>query len=116
MDLGKWFTGAGLAVLMLPGLALADGVSDMCLERYDEAACACASERLLAEVGDEDYGLYEAIGAAHLTRMAAGEGRSEAWTAASQEVAAARGIAGSTISRTNVIGRAHRDAIKACGG
>ncbi|WP_424929917.1 hypothetical protein [Amaricoccus tamworthensis] len=116
MSVVTWIAGAGVAVMLLPGMALADGVSDMCRERDDEAVCACASERLLAEVGDEDYGLYEAIGATYMTRMAAGEGRSEAWTAASQEVAAARGIEGSTISRTNDIGRAHRDAIKACGG
>ncbi len=116
MSVSKWIAGAGIVVMLLPVVVHADGVSDMCLERYDEAACACASERLLAEIGDEDYGLYEAIGAAYLMRMAAGEGRSEAWTAASQEIAAERGIAGSTISRTNDIGRAHRDAIKACGG
>ncbi len=116
MAFRKWITGPGLVVVLMPGVVQADGVSDMCLELADEAVCACASDGLRAEVGDEDYGLYEAIGAAFLTRMAAGEGRADAWSSASQAVAAERGIAGSTLSRTNTIGRVHRDAIKSCEG
>lgn len=101
--------------LFVPEMAVSgDGVSDMCLELAAEPVCACASEALRAEVGEEDYGLYEAIGADYMARMAAGEARADAWTDASQKVAADRGIDRSTLSRTNTIGRAHRDAIREC--
>ncbi len=87
----------------------------MCAELAPPEPCACASDALLAEIGPENFGLYDAIGSDYVARMARGEGRVAAWDAASAAVAAEAGVAPHTLmSRTNEIGRAHRTAIEAC--
>ncbi len=82
----------------------------MCLERASQDICACASEALEAEIGAEDYALYDAVGAAYLSFMEQGQSRGDAWMAALEEVGGAR------LDRTNEIGRAHRAEMDACGG
>lgn len=112
--LGGLLLAAGLA----PNFALAqDAVTAMCMEHDTEAVCNCASKALRNEIGAEDYAIYEAIGENYLSRMENGEGRVDAWMAASRTEAEKRGI-GSTalMARTNEIGNAHRAAIKSCGG
>jgi hypothetical protein len=114
--------GRGAALLVRagwgPGGALAaDSVDAMCLELDAEDVCACASEALLAEIGPDDYAIYEAIGADYVERLAAGEDRGDAWTAASRPVADRLGISGSELMRrTNDLGKAHREAMESCRG
>ncbi len=92
-----------------------DGVAAMCAELAPPEACACASEALLAEIGTEDFQLYDAIGADYVERMARGEERAAAWDAASATVAAGAGITPrELLPRTNKIGRTHRAHIVAC--
>ncbi|KAA9131530.1 hypothetical protein F3N42_09440 [Marinihelvus fidelis] len=94
-----------------------DGVTAMCLDRYDADACACASKALRGEVSAEDFELYDAIGADYMERLEAGEDMSAAWSAASDTQAERLGVKTSgLLKRTNAIGRAHRAAIKACSG
>jgi hypothetical protein len=109
---------AAVFALVLPATALAqDSVAAMCAELAAPEECACASEALLAEIGADDYALYESIGTDYVARMAGGEQRAAAWTAASAAVAAGAGISATELmDRTNVIGRAHRAAIDACKG
>ena len=114
MKLGIW----SLTLATIPTAILAaDAVHDMCMELDSEEVCTCASEALLASIGEEDYAIYEAIGQDYLERLEAGEGRVDAWMAASRTEADRRGLGNvALMGRTNEIGNAHRAAIKDCGG
>ena len=107
-----------LAILTASGNALADSVEAMCLDANKAPeVCDCAAARLAAEVGETDYALYEAVGAAYRENLAAGAGRGDAWDAAVKAVADQNGAgATATLQRTNGIGKAHRQAMKACAG
>lgn len=109
-------TAALAALLSFAGFARAqDAVEAMCLDRDPPEVCACASAALKEEVGEEDYRVYERVGEGYLERRAAGEAMADAWTAALEPVAAALGVGRTALmSRTNVVGAAHRKAIKAC--
>ncbi|MCI2395577.1 hypothetical protein [Aliiroseovarius sediminis] len=87
------------------------------MELDSETVCDCASEALRTQIGNEDYAIYEAIGADYLARMETGESRIDAWTEASRTEAAKLGISSVVLlGRTNEIGNTHRAAIKECGG
>jgi hypothetical protein len=107
-----------LAILPASGNLVADSVAAMCLDaNKTPEVCDCAAERLAAEVGENGYGLYEAVGAAYRDNLAAGAGRGDAWDAAVKAVADRNGAgATATLQRTNRIGKAHRQAMKACAG
>jgi hypothetical protein len=110
---------AGFA--LLPAAAFAQDVEDsvigMCAGLATPDACDCAATALRQEIGDEDYALYEGIGADYLARMAGGEGRASAWTNAAEAAAARVGQSRTDLmTRTNEIGSAHSAAIKACNG
>ena len=57
--------------------AIADSVVDMCSK--SDKICACAADLLKSEVGDDDYALYETIGAAYIANQAKGMNRGDAW-------------------------------------
>lgn len=93
--------------------AMADSVLEMCTK--SDKICACAASKLKSEVGDDDYGLYEAIGAAYIDNKANGMGLGDAWDAAVKAEASKRsGSFTKTLSMTNSIGSAHRKVIKSC--
>jgi hypothetical protein len=93
--------------------AMADSVEDMC--SGSDKICACAASKLKSEVGDDDYGLYEAIGTAYIANKAKGMGIGNAWDAAVKAEANKRGSSFvKTLSKTNSLGSAHRKAIKSC--
>ena len=114
MTLGLW----SLTLGILPSTMLADdAVLFMCMELDSEEVCTCASKALMANIGEEDYAIYEAIGQDYLERLEAGEGRVDAWMAASRTEADKRGLGSvALMGRTNEIGKVHRTAIKDCGG
>ena len=93
--------------------ATADSVDDMCTK--SDKICACAANKLKAEVGETDYGLYETIGAAYIANKSKGMAMGDAWDAAVKAEAGKRSSTFSkTLSKTNSIGTAHRSAIKSC--
>lgn len=95
--------------------AKADSVRDMCSD--SDKICACAASQLKSEVGDDDYSLYEAIGAAYIANQAKGLAMGDAWDAAVKAEANKHGSSFiKTLSKTNSIGNAHRKAIKSCTG
>ena len=113
LDMAVW-----LAFLPASGSALADSVEAMCLDaKKAPEVCDCAAMRLAAEVGETDYALYEAVGAAYRDNLAAGAGPGDAWDAAVKAAAHRNGTGATAIlQRTNGVGRAHRQAMKDCTG
>lgn len=93
-----------------------DGAFLICAEMDAQDVCTCASETLGSEVSADDLEVYDAIGIVFAQRMAAGEGWVAAWEASAEEVGKQLGIQNGLTARMNGVGRAHRDAIKACGG
>ncbi len=93
--------------------AFADAVHDMCAD--PDRVCRCAASQLRAEVGDQDYALYEAISSAYLSNKNTGMNMVEAWDAAVKaESERQTNSFVDTLNRSNKIGRAHRKAIAAC--
>ena len=89
----------------------------MCLDRSGTTAqqCACATDALAAEVVAEDLTLYDKVGTLYLANKAAGQGMGDAWDAAIARIASEAGMGRiDLMNRMNVVGRAHRDAIKEC--
>lgn len=81
----------------------------------DAEICACASEALLEEIGEDYFLIYQETGAIFLTGPGEGLAMSDAWDAAVAGVAGARGLEPlATLEITNPIGRAHSDIIEAC--
>ena len=110
--------GAVLAALLTAAPALADGATDMCLDMSDtdEEQCACADAELAEAIEAEDYDLYTKIGTLYIANMAAGQGMADAWEAGLDLVANEHGLGASDLrGRMNDAGKAHRDAIDACG-
>jgi hypothetical protein len=106
---------AGVVMTLSISSATADSVEDMCHKSSEE--CACAAKQLKSEVGDDDYALYEAVGAAYIANQASGMGMGEAWDAAVKAESSQRGWRfREALSKTNAIGKAHRKAIEACAG
>jgi hypothetical protein len=109
------FIVASAAVVMIisSSSANADSVEDMCKESTE--ICACSAKQLQSEVGENDYALYEAVGAAYLANQASGMKMGDAWDAAVDAESGPRGLGFSeALTKTNAIGKAHRKAIKAC--
>jgi hypothetical protein len=106
------------AALCLSALAVRaqDGVQALCVASFPEDACTCATAALAEEIDAADYELYDAIGLAFRDEYAAGAEYVAAWDAAAATVMQEMGAGGSLTGRTNAIGRAHRDAVRACGG
>ena len=103
----------GIVMTMMAGSVIADSVEDMC--RKPGEICSCSAERLKSEVGDDDYALYEAVGAAYIANQATGMKMGDAWDAAVRAESGRRGLGFSeTLTRTNATGKAHRKAIKDC--
>ena len=107
---------AGATLLSLgAGNAGADGVNDMCVDPAE--ICECAARKLKAEVGDNAYALYEAIGRIYLVNKDSDMNMVEAWDAAVKSEADKQGESFiDTLSKTNTIGSAHREAIETCKG
>ncbi len=108
-------------VAFFPAAAFAqaegDSVFGMCAEQATTEVCQCAADDLRAEIGDDDYALYEAIGADYLTRMKSGDPRSDAWTAAVEAASSGSGMSSTEmLTRTNKFGSAHRTAMIQCMG
>ena len=109
------FSSVSMSVVMalLTTSAIADSVEDMC--KKSSEICACAAGQLKSDVGDDDYGLYEAVGSAYIANQAAGMSMGDAWDAAVKAESNQRGSGFTeTLGKTNAIGKAHRKAIKAC--
>lgn len=109
----------GLFALALFGTARADAgdaVEAMCLDLDRSAAvCKCAAKRLRAEVGEDDYALYEAVGRIYRRQLEQGKGRGDAWNTGVGVAASERDMGRTAIlQRTNAVARTHRKAIKAC--
>lgn len=105
------------AAIVLFGISsvMADSVEDMC--SGSDKNCTCAAKQLKSDVGDDDYGLYETIGAAYIANKSAGMEMGDAWDAAVKAESKKRGASFvDTLNRTNAIGNTHRKAIKACAG
>jgi hypothetical protein len=96
--------------------AMADSVENMCLNMHkSEQVCQCAIEQLKTQLGDEDYDLYEGIGADYTANLDTGMARSDAWDGAVKKEAANLGVTYITLlKRTNTMGAAHNKAIKDC--
>jgi len=93
--------------------AMADSVKEMCGD--SDKNCTCAATKLRSEVGDDDYALYETIGAAYIDNQTKGMAMGDAWDAAVKAEAGKRGSTFTNIlSKTNTIGNAHRKAISSC--
>ena len=93
--------------------AMADSVIDMCKKKAD--VCACAAKQLKADIGDEKYMLYEAIGMKYIANKKNGMGMGDAWDAAVRDEAGKRGKSFvETLNQTNEIGKTHRKAMKGC--
>ncbi len=109
-DVGIQKVVVGALLAMSCGATVADSVVDMCLDldRPDDV-CPCAAAALRDEVGEDAYTTYEAVGVVYRENQAAGQGRSDAWTAALDSV-------GVSLRDTNPVGAAHRKAMKGCGG
>ncbi len=104
-----------LLAVFFSGNAMADSVKDMCGE--SDKICTCAATKLKSDVGDEDYSLYEVIGAAYIANQAKGMGIGDAWDASVKAEASKRGSSFTKIlNKTNSIGSAHRKAITSCTG
>ncbi|WP_425051746.1 hypothetical protein [Psychromarinibacter sp. S121] len=107
-----------LAAMLTGTQVLADGSTDMCLDMSgtDEDQCACAEETLAGTLAAEDYDLYTKIGTLYIANMAAGQEMADAWDAGLELVANEHGLGTSDLrSRMNDAGKAHREAIDACG-
>jgi len=91
----------------------ADAVHDMCAD--PDKVCKCAASQLKAEVGEQDYVLYEAISAAYLSNKNGGMNMVEAWDAAikAESERQTKSFV-DTLKRTNKIGSTHREAITTC--
>lgn len=107
---------AGSLFLWAASAGAQEGVQILCVESFPEEACTCATEALAQAIDAEDFALYDAIGLAFGDERAAGAAYVPAWDAASAAVGQTMAAGGNLTSRTNAIGRAHRDAIRACGG
>lgn len=96
--------------------AMAESVAAMCLKmNKSEQVCQCAVEKLQAQLGHEDYALYEGIGADYTANLGQGMARSDAWDAAVKKEAANLGVSFITLlGRTNTMGATHNKAIKDC--
>ncbi|MHA3980186.1 hypothetical protein ACW9UR_21155 [Halovulum sp. GXIMD14794] len=109
-----------LACTALPALATAQEIESgsfaICAARETPEICRCADEALAADVDAGDLEIYSAIGMEFVGRYASGTPWADAWDAAADKVGEARGVSSGLTSRMNTVGRAHRDAIKSCGG
>ena len=107
-----------IAAMALLGAApaTADSVEAMCLKmNKSEQVCQCAVEQLKEQLGDEDYVLYEGIGADYTVNLGEGMARSDAWDAAVKKEAANLGVTFITLlKRTNTMGAVHNKVIKGC--
>lgn len=102
-----------ILVIFSSGNVMADSVVDMC--RDSDTICACAAGKLRSEVNDDDYNLYETIGAAYITNKSNGMATGDAWDAAVNVAADEHGSSYYKIlNKTNSIGKAHRKAISTC--
>ena len=120
MKIIGYITPAAIAVSFAFPLTFAqaqEGVTALCLYHRDAPVCACATDALAEELSNEDFALYDAIGADTMSRHEAGTAYVEAWEAASAAAAERLGISiGELRRRTNEVGRSHNAAIKACAG
>ena len=94
------------------------GVTALCTNAGGATTlCTCASERLLSDVGPDEFALYGRVGAAYLAKRGSGMKMGEAWNGAVGEEASRQGAGNTAIlGVTNDIGRAHQEAIKSCAG
>ena len=104
----------GIVVLIaLPISAIAidisaDAVTGMCLDAGKPAnVCNCSSAALLSNLGEENYSTYERVGSVYLEELAAGNGRTGAWTSALE----AQNL---ELRTANQFGSSHRAAMNAC--
>lgn len=65
-----------LLVLFSISNAMADSVVDMCSK--SDTICGCVAGKLKSAVGDDDYNLYETIGAAYIANKTKGMGMGDA--------------------------------------
>ena len=104
-----------MAIVLVVTPATADSVEAMC--KASKEVCACVADRLKSAVGDEDYALYEAVGTDYAANKAKGMDMADAWDAAVRVAAGKRGESFVTmLTKTNAIGKTHRDAMKDCAG
>lgn len=109
-----------LSLSALPAHASAQdaesGAFAICAARDTPEVCRCADDVLGTAVEAEDLNIYNAMGTDFADRLAAGASWVDAWEAAADKVGQARGISSGLTARMNTVGRAHRDAIRSCGG
>lgn len=113
----RYFMTAAAISALLPALAHADAATEMCMTQMkkSEAQCACATEALVQEVGAEEVAIYNRVGALFLDNMEAGQEMAPAWDAAVKVVGGEIGMSYiDLIARMNPVGRANRNAVKAC--
>ena len=97
-------------------IAADDAVTGMCLDSgVSDVGCNCSSEKLALKVTPEQLELYNEVGVEYRKMQRQDMGRADAWDEAVKMAAEKRGVGTIAILKdTNVVGRAHRDAMKAC--
>jgi hypothetical protein len=106
---------AGEETAAMAPAAADDPVTGMCLyyNEGEEEACACAAERFREAEAQADR--YAAIASAFLAGDAA-LSTADRWQQAVEAAAAAEGVSmTSLLAQSNALGKAHREAMKACG-
>lgn len=102
-----------LVLTLSTNVVMADAVEEMC-SKIDKV-CTCAANQLKSEVGENDYTLYENIGAAYIMNKTEGMSAGDAWNAAVIAEAKQRNSDFTKVlGQTNSIGRIHRKVINSC--
>lgn len=97
-------------------IAADNAVTGMCLDSgISVIGCNCSNEKLALKVTPEQFELYNEVGVEYRKLQQQGMDRVDAWDAAVKKSAKKRGVGTTAILKdTNAVGRAHRDAMKAC--
>lgn len=99
------------ALIALAPLTARADITAFCqvLPGTNAAQCACATEKLRAQVSGSDYALYDAVATGYLSNRSTGQGWLAAWRASVKAVAAQNGIELTAFKRQlDQIGDTHR--------
>lgn len=90
-------------------------ITALCIYYGDQmATCECATKTLRSD--DPDADIYSEIAAGFLETSESDKSRADRWEEAEESVLEKYGRAADQRELNNRLGRAHRDAIKSCGG
>ncbi|MEM1385624.1 MAG: hypothetical protein AAF713_02840 [Pseudomonadota bacterium] len=105
-----------LVLMSVAGAASADGVDDFCgANGVPKPVCACATERLVPDIGQDDYALYHRVGGIAAELRGLDVDADAAWIAALRKEAARSGADPDYVRiRAENVARAHRALIALC--